>query len=303
MPNKRTPNSKIWVRMEQETVNGEKSAESQLPVAYVDLCKESTIFDNAFDEERRLGEMDRINILYVAMTRPEEKLFVFCEDAKSSDNTTNNIALLREFVENDSKIEQGPDTGTPDMCTYHIGEDMAKEKSDSKKPSPDAIHISSILYPPWESRVSIAQQSEAFLSPLDEDNRRYGILIHDLLSRIITFSDTETAIDKCCKEYDLPESIRDDIRNRITAMMQRDDIKRFFDGSCRVKCEASISVNGKVKRPDRIVFAENATFVIDFKTGAYNEHTHSQYQHQVAEYAEALSAMGYPNVKPVIVYV
>ena len=126
--------------------------------------------------------------------------------------------------------------------------------------------------------------------------------------------DIDDVVDNYCAEHELNDSIRNDILTRIKAMLDRDDVgdqsgtpgsqtnRRFFDGSCKVMCEVPMAVDGNVKRPDRIVFAENETFVVDFKTGTRDDKSHAKYQRQVAEYARALSAMGYSNVKPVIVY-
>ncbi len=343
LPQKRARNNNMWVEVEEN-----KRGDVTLPVAFVGIQKNSTIFDAAFEEEARMNDMDRINVLYVAMTRPEEKLFIFCEDTSSSassstkrksdngsDDSTSNQALLKAFVQSDEKTKHveianndlatGDDIATNTDgqngkdCTligeiYTVGEDFEKPQHGETKNTQSTIGVDKIIYPEWENRVSIAQQSAALLSPFDQDNRRYGILIHDLLAHVRVVEDIDEVVDNYCEEHELNDSIRNDILTRIKAMLDRDDVgdqsgtpgsqtnRRFFDGSCKVMCEVPMAVDGNVKRPDRIVFAENETFVVDFKTGTRDEKSHAKYQRQVAEYARALSAMGYSNVKPVIVY-
>lgn len=293
LPDKRTPVSKLWV-----DVGEEHREEIRLPVAFVNSQKNSTIFDRTFDEESRLSDMDRINVLYVAMTRPEEKLFVICEGVNTSKESNSNIALLRDFAERDEKTTK-KETLT---ATYFIGADTAKSATQKEEDTPSTIEVTSIVFPEWESRTTIAQQSAAELSPFDEDNRRYGILIHDLLSQIRTAEDVDPVVDSYCDDNDLSATIRDDVRHRITTMIQRDDNKRFFDPTNPIKCEASIAAYGKVRRPDRIVFAEEATYVVDFKTGVRDERRHKKYLRQVSGYARLLATMGYPKVTPVIIY-
>lgn len=291
LPDKRTPNSKLWVE-----VDSRHQDDMRLPVAFVGTQKNSTIFDEAFNEESRLSDMDRINVLYVAMTRPEQKLFVFCEDVQKTDDSTGNIALLRDFVNTDAETTKVGDS------LFTVGDDTPCLSTESKGDAKATIAVSSILYPEWEDRVSIARQSAALLSPFDADNRRYGILIHDLLSHIRVADDIDSVVDKYCSEHDLSHVIRHDVSSRIKAMVSKEENRRFFDPACRVKCEASIAAGGMVRRPDRIVFADNATYVVDFKTGVYDPQSHAKYRLQVDEYAALLSSMGYPNVEPVIVY-
>ena len=305
LPQKRARNNSVWVEVDE----GKKN-EFLLPVAFVGTQKNSTIFDETFKEEARLNDMDRINVLYVAMTRPEEKLFVFCEDVKNAEDSTSNQALLKAFVMSEKSTAQKialPTDGEPtdmpkEISVFAVGEDNRKSEASDKGDASQIVGIDRIIYPDWGGRVSIAQQSAALLSPFDEDNRRYGILIHDLLSQIRVAEDVEAVVNNYCKEHELSDTIREDILSRIKAMMESDDNSRFFDGKHRVMCEVSIAVEGNVKRPDRIVFAENETFVVDFKTGSRDERIHKKYLHQVSEYARALTDMGYPNVKPVIVY-
>lgn len=291
LPDKRTPNSKLWVEVDEQHIG-----EMRLPVAFVGTQKNSTIFERSFNEEARLSDMDRINVLYVAMTRPEEKLFVFCDDVQHSDDSTGNIALLRDFVHNDKETTRVGDT------LFVVGDDAPCRPKVDAADAKATIAVSSIRYPEWEDRVSIARQSAALLSPFDEDNRRYGILIHDLLSHIRVADDIDAVVGSYCSGHDLDDGVRDAVSGRIKAMVYKEENRRFFDPACRVKCEASIAAGGMVRRPDRIVFAADATYVVDFKTGSRNPQSHAKYQLQVSEYADLLSSMGYPNVVPVIVY-
>ena len=289
LPSKRAPNEKMWVDVSDREAMG-------LPVAFVGMqTKKPSLFSPLFEEEERMMEMDRVNVLYVAMTRAEEKLFVFCEDAKETGNT-DNISLLRGFVNADNDVKK-----RDDGSVFFVGEDSNGEAAVSTD-NHDSIEVSSILFPEWESRVSIAQQSAGILSPLDADSRRYGILIHDLLSQIRVADDVVPVVEKYCRENDLPESVEEEVRGRIEAMLAYEENRRLFDGRYKVKCEASIAANGMVRRPDRIVFGEDETIVVDFKTGVRDERSHAKYQQQVDEYAMLLTEMGYPNVSSVIIY-
>ena len=81
-------------------------------------------------------------------------------------------------------------------------------------------------------------------------------------------------------------------------MVEKEENRRYFDPACQVYCEASIVVDGQVRRPDRIVCDGNQTWVVDFKTGAQLE----EHKNQVTVYCKALGDMGYPSVSGWLIY-
>ncbi len=57
--------------------------------------------------------------------------------------------------------------------------------------------------------------------------------------------------------------------------------------------------NGKVIRPDRLVFDEEKVTIIDYKTGRYED----DHVKQVEQYRDALKRMSYTNIVCVLAYV
>ncbi len=285
---------KPGIHAQQMWVDLPNDADMGIPVAYVNAKKDSnTLFNAEFQEEERMCEMDRVNLLYVAMTRAEEKLIVLCED-KVKSKSNDNISVLHEFVTSDKHV-------VGDGKRFTVGENFFN-KSSKSSPHSSTVSLSDVVFPRWEDRIGIAARNETLLSVLDYDSRRYGILMHDLLSHIITSDDVKNVIDNYSHQHKMGESAKNDITARILSMMEKEENRKFFVPGNRVLCEASIALNGEVRRPDRIVFADDHTWVVDFKTGTYNEKTHAQYQKQVGQYVDAIAAMGYPDVNGVIIY-
>ena len=289
IPYKREPNTKLWVHLP-------KNESTTLPVAFVNMQSQPTDFQSDFDQERLMQEVDNINVLYVALTRPEQKLFVLAEQTKN----TGYASLLHQFAASDQQCQPSPEGDT-----YTIGTD-APSTSDAYRPSDAAskkqFPVDAVSFPQWENRVSIAAQNDALLSSLLTDNRRFGIVVHDLLSHIRTIDDLQPVVQGYCQQHHISDADADVIRQRISSMMLSDVNRIYFDSSYRVVCEASIVVDGEIRRPDRIIFAPDRTWVVDFKTGLRTDESHNKYQRQVEHYAAALSAMGYPHVQPVIIY-
>ena len=288
----------MWVNVPAEDGEG-------LPVAYVTSNKErKTAFSDIFKEEELMTQMDRINLLYVAMTRPEHKMYVVCQERNAYDGI-DNVSLLHRFVEKDK------DCRTEDNVVFEVGEDTMNLAVSSKKKK-TAYVVENVSFPTWEDKICIAEQHESqffdaslFGRPSEdelEDKRLYGILVHDLLSRIMTEADVEPVVNRYCAERHWSESDAAAIRERILRMIHKAENRRFFESGNRVMCEYSLVVNGEVRRPDRIVFSSDETWVVDFKTGRFNKKSHERYLNQVNTYASALTAMGYPNVQSSILY-
>lgn len=292
LPAPQTHATQLWVNLKQPLESGNAP---RLPVAYVNMQQNETHFSSVFEEERQLADMDRVNLLYVALTRPRQKLHLFCEQTNAAGNGS--IALLRDYASTEGSKFVSAEAGI-----YTIGEDFPNLSKTEITETTRSSDIEDIIFPSWEKRVAVAEQSRSLLSPLEDDSRRWGIVIHDLLAHMVTCDDTERVVRTYCELHDFDETVVATLMARIQKMMSNEDNKKFFAPGNRVLCEASLVVDGTVRRPDRIVFTPDETWVVDFKTGSYNPQTHKEYLQQVEDYVNAVSRMGYPNVKGTLLY-
>ena len=75
--------------------------------------------------------------------------------------------------------------------------------------------------------------------------------------------------------------------------------KEIISNALKISNEQSIIIGpNETKRPDKIIFKENETIVLDFKTGASTRKN----EKQVAMYKKVLSEMNFPNVKGFLFY-
>ena len=312
LPSKKEPNSKIWVNLEGKDLN--------LPAVYVQCNKKNSEFKDSFEKEQRLNDMDRINLLYVAMTRPEDKLLIFCEEKEWKNTDRDNISLLHNFVTTDEKCKAlgsafiiGDDLSKYENKKIKEGEDEGKDKKEDKEEEKTitTIKLTSLPSEAWEQRVKIAPQNNTLLSTLCDneetdtminDSRQYGILVHDLLSQIETIDDIESVVNRYSVSQELSQSATEEIRKRIDQMITSGDTAKYFAKGVKTFREIPMFVDGEVLRPDRVVVSNDKTWVVDFKTGAYNEKQHKEYISKVERYANALRRMGYKNVETVILY-
>ena len=135
-------------------------------------------------------------------------------------------------------------------------------------------------------------------TPLLEDKVRFGIYAHELMSGISHAGDVDAAIEGFKERYSLADDELETLVRLARMAVGHPVASRFFAPGTRVANEVSLLADGNLGRPDRVVFAEGETFVVDFKTGT----PVPQNVVQVRGYCKAIAAMGYPAVSGWLVY-
>lgn len=269
---------KIWVELEEK--------EYMIPIGWVtykdDMSK--TDFNEYYLDEKKKKQLDEINILYVAFTRPKEKLFVVAQSRNKQTTKTESIQYyLEQFIGNADE--------------YFIGDDTEKIKrpKEDNDTNNNSIYITSLL----------SEKSTISISPEKTSAIEEGILIHDIFSNIYSNKDIEKVIEKFKIKMGLDEEYSKTLQKRVEKIVYDENYAKYFDPQYFVKTECDIlyrhgktSDNPTIERPDRIIFSNNETWVVDFKTGVPMRN----YQEQINRYVEIISDMGYPNVSGEVIY-
>ena len=236
--------------------------------------------------------MDRVNILYVALTRPCEKLLVYCQQAKKS-GTTDYASLLQDYLSTRTDtVEVRPNVRA-------LGNDSHKQQTDEKASSSLNIQLQTLSYPDWMPRIAIAEQSAALFGELDETALRRGNQLHDLLAQLHHRDEADKVLDNYLLQHPLPDDEAAILRDTLHNMMRQPEIARFFDPAYRCINETDLVWQGEVMRPDRIVFTPTETWVVDFKSGALS----NKHRIQVSHYCQAIAALTHSvNVKGYLLY-
>ena len=261
---------------------------------------DDSLFSGEAKMEKASGWLDGVNLLYVAFTRAVDALLFMAPEVNrpSAGSTGANAAsLLNEAL---AKLP-GEYKTSDDENARHIecGELPAVEK----EPREPWLEISG--YVSGEPRGNLRLRTGGAL-PLDEvklsepGGRAYGIMMHEMLSRVTTTADIEQAVDHACTAGLLQVTGRDAAVTRLRAMLSSENIRHWFDGSASVLTEATIILpSGAARRPDRVMIRGNQVTVVDYKFGEPSP----RHKLQAAEYRQLLTRMGYPEVKSWLWYV
>lgn len=273
---------KLWVTLDGTTsVDGVK-----LPAAFVELSRDGTSrFDEVRDTERRLDEVDRLNVLYVAMTRPKEQLYIVCPTPpKDSKDELNYARLIKEFVDT-----QHPAFGDADF--RHQG------KAEEGRRNEVALH--QLSFAEWTTKVQVASPAEHALTPLQEESVQLGNAVHDMMSLVHHAGDVDAAVLRMAADGRMTESLQERLAAVAHNVVSHPDSERFFRDGYDVKTECDLCDDEGLCRPDRVVLTENETWVVDFKTGRDLGEEHDR---QVRRYCRAMTAMGYSQVSGWLIY-
>jgi len=282
----KTTFDQLWVDLAEDVIPG-------LPVALLQTgaSMEDVGYSEQYQKERNSSMLDMINLIYVAFTRPAERLYIITREPGKGD--ANNLPnLLTQYIEKTS------DAWTQTGNVYFRGLDEHVKKA--AKPVAEANLLSTMISSPWQGRIKIARRAPVYWSTDQSKNKQaWGTLIHDTLAAIRTEADIAGIVYSMTTTNLLSKEESEKLLNRITATINHELLKDYFTENIQFKPEAGIlTPTGEIFRPDRVIFNENETVIMEFKTGLPKP----GHEIQLNNYGEILLQMGYPAIRKLLVY-
>jgi hypothetical protein len=128
----------------------------------------------------------------------------------------------------------------------------------------------------------------------------YGKMMHEVFEGINTPDDIHAAVRKLVLEGKLADDESAEIEKKVHETIRMPQVADWFSPVNKVMNEAGILLpKGVTRRPDRVIFKNGRTTIIDFKFGEENPH----YVEQVKQYRNLLVDMGYSDIEGFIWYV
>lgn len=260
---------------------------------------EVTHFKKYYDREKLNITIDKLNLLYVALTRSEECLYAYIPSAKRKDNIG---ALLKDAININPDLPDFEEDPEKDMLsTFDYGD--IPEKSDSQ----ETVQSTNIEIPYHvtidDSRLKIKIKAEHYIERNKEDRPavNYGLLMHDILSGVRYKGDLSKAVDAAYIQGLIDAEEKNTVLERINSGFENKLIASWFDeNNTAVWLEHDILMpGGAIKRPDRVIKNANEVVVIDYKFGE----EHNSHFRQVKEYMDVLKHIVSKDVKGYLWYV
>ena len=290
---------------------------------------ESTLFAEDYRKERFLQQVDNINILYVAMTRaaqglhiiaktPSMKFLTAVQNGQPDQFSDFSQILYHYAVEN--ALEHGSDGVIEHFNIGEIVDFEALRKKDETQAETfamgDAGEYPSIPLNPQEGlaeadvrergRLKFSADSLDFFSEdgqagVSASNRIKGVVLHDVLSAIVSQGDLDQAVTNALMSgvltSDEAQTAKSLLEERIAQVADRG---WFTEDRDKVLNEVNIiDSDGQLLRPDRVVKDGDKVMIIDYKFG---EH-YRKYETQMKKYVDVWKRMGYADVSACLWYV
>lgn len=212
--------------------------------------------------------LDQLNLLYVAFTRPINRLYLF---TNKDSGATNNVATI--LYDRLKVVTGGRQLGD----VWEFG-----EKS-PKKELPEAQNQPLLLQPQY-GEASAGLPDLKLSKPITE-SARYGIAMHDAMARALTPEQFVTAIKRLGRKDEA------ELFAHFAQALEQPLIRSWFDptDTREILVEQSIGTPHGTYRPDRLILEGKEATVIDFKFAQ----PLLEHRAQVMGYMELIRAMGY----------
>jgi len=287
----RKPKDKLWLDTEEIDLG--------IPKALVDNSSAVEGFgENAsavFNLKKQEELLDNINVLYVALTRAEEQLYVISQSlkAKNDGEYPNNMAsFFIKFLINEGLYEEG-------KLNYEFGNKMRLSKLSETVSLVKSIPVVREVLNP--KNIKIAQREALMWGTHQQEAISYGNIVHEILAFVKDKSDIDLAVTKSLENGLITFDQVEQVLQTLREIVNHPELDVCFNGKDTVLNEQTIvQKEGRILKPDRVVFLENKqAYLLDYKTGAVN----AKYQQQIQEYQDAIEDLGYKVLKKALVYI
>jgi ATP-dependent exoDNAse (exonuclease V) beta subunit len=284
----RGPKEKIWINADEEIIG--------LPKVLVDKSNKVENFGqeaaSIYNQKKEEDLLDDINVLYVALTRAEEQLYIISGmNIGKNENLPNNMStFFIEFLGTDFNQQK---------FDYEFG--SSKKLSETKFQVSNAKLIPQLKKTLNPKNIKIAQRESIMWNTKQQKAIEYGNIIHEILSFIKTKKDIDLAITKAIENGLIISNQKDEVLKSISEIVNHNELTDYFSEQNKVMNEQTIiQKKGNLVKPDRMsISKDNQVFLLDYKTGNYLP----KHKIQLENYQNTIEEMGYKVAKKSLIYI
>lgn len=273
----------------------------------------NSIFAEQYYKEFIYNHIDAVNILYVALTRPKEQLYIYfpvIKHKKEKKTYEEQIQeripstvgqLLYKIFEMYKQYTPNEDEQPAEGIIYqtehsHEGpeeKEHSKESTIMLQPTRSSNYTLNLKFP---SARYIEAQQDGKLSPQDK-----GIALHKVMEQATSREQITQSLEQMLIDGKLSAKECKDIEAKIDTALSDNIAHEWFYGQWDAVYTESgiIAPNNINKRPDRVMIKGKRVVVVDYKFGKPNQ----EHQKQISEYCQLLEQMGYQDISGYLWYV
>ncbi|WP_047247018.1 UvrD-helicase domain-containing protein [Maribacter thermophilus] len=282
---------KLWMPVDRETFLGFKEL---LISKKKEVAEYGTTEASLFSEEHNKLQLDAFNLLYVALTRAVQSLYIISFKHLSKDGNYKTDYYSGLFIH----FLSGLGLWNPNKLEYEFGAVPVNSSQSTKQTS--TVDIPYIYTHKDNADFRIHTKAGMLWDTEREEAIKQGNIIHYILSDIKQEHDLTPAMDKAVQNGILSSTEYNIVQQKLLKLVRHPNLKEYFSAGYNVLNEKDILMqDGTILRPDRVNIKDNLVSIIDYKTGQKN----NKYYEQLDSYANAFMDMGYEIRDKIIVYI
>ena len=258
------------------------SIEQMLLPLNKEMAQTSPEAELIYETELAQTHLDEINLLYVALTRAEQCLFIYTEPYNPESKSLKFSNLFTE-----SLTANYPEFSSSEVY-FSIGDLPYKSARGL-----DITNIEKkISFEPYKTRSK--DFVRAVLQRSTTEQQELGVAFHKLMQHIESGQDLERIASN--PPWELTAKHLDWCLNRAHTLISDPRVSTYFSAGLEVKNETVLlDENGEALIPDRLIFIENTCVIIDYKTGQKK----SEHRKQLDRYQQAIESL-YKSERPLV---
>jgi ATP-dependent exoDNAse (exonuclease V) beta subunit len=240
------------------------------------------------DQEVAAIFLDKLNLLYVALTRPENRLYVW--------NHHKEKGLGAQIH---AQLSEIPELFIQEEHVYVSGEALPLELSASDIDKREATNTA--FYHPSASPDQLWYPSLVFRTPEAEmiPDQLFGLSFHRLMALCSTPDQMSYAVNLALQEGSVAQDQIEAITKAAVNFWAHVSAQDLHIGVIEEFNEQRIIAElNQIKQPDKVWLKEKEVVVIDFKTGLRQD----AHMKQIVSYAKLLETIFHLPVRPFIYY-
>jgi len=277
----KTTKSEYWEPLNIEGI-------SDLKVGLMPINKKLNLIGRGdiYEIEEHKSELDFLNLIYVAFTRPKHALYIIGE-TNSKDQFSK---YLIDYLDHKRLWEK-------DKVEYEFGS-LPLNSEDSE--ISNGLILNKFVSEDWTKLISVAPSENIKLDLISsKSSRAYGKLIHRILASIYYEYDLYTTFANISDSEILSSSEIDIIKDLVSRVIAHPELKRYFHEDLIIKNETEILLeDGTTVRPDKVVIDKVKLTIIDYKTGEEKNEDILQ----IKGYKKVFQNLNYKDIEAKLVY-
>ncbi|MGB0934149.1 MAG: UvrD-helicase domain-containing protein [Lishizhenia sp.] len=238
--------------------------------------------------------MDELNLLYVAMTRPVQRLYLLSGRGAGTYKSLNDLVVGTLDNLTDPNLKKGIHE---ELTQYTYGFPEKNKLTRSK--TTHTFEPESIKDVLWFPEISLRDKDALETEDLSTE-QRFGNQLHLILSETNSLDDLKKVIENQQQKGILEREMIKELEENATKVLSNDAYQLLLKEAHEVLNEQDIIVDqNTIKRPDKLLVNDKNVTILDFKTGDKKEKDIAQ----LRDYAFALKEIGFENVSGILFYV